>query len=324
MRNIYYSIIDYKEIHPIRFWIFILGIIIFLAVLTYIINRLVKHRKKESINIPKENSLNNLENTTDNKIQEHISNLKKEENNIFKNYRVLLGVIAVQLFIIISLAIGFSYSENSTNNRPENPSISSSKYIFGIDISHYQGKIDWGEMRTSHHPIEYVFIRSTMGVNGKDRHFKRNWKNAKKYNYIRGAYHYYRPNENSAKQFANFKSVVKIEDGDFIPILDIEKESRFGRKKLREGVLNWLKLAEKEYGVKPMIYTGLTFYLHNLKGYVNDYPLWIAAYSGKHRLKKVDWSFHQFTEKVSVKGIRATVDGNDFQGDMNELKKMCK
>lgn len=322
MRNIYYNIIDYKEIHPIRFWIFILGIIIFLVVLTYIINRLLEHRKKESINIPKENSLNKLENTTDDKIQLNNSNFKKEESNIFKNYRVLLGVIGVQLFIIISIAISLLYSENST--RPENPSISNSKYMFGIDISHYQGKIDWSEMRTSHHPIEYVFIRSTMGVNGKDMHYKRNWKNAKKYNYIRGAYHYYRPNENSTKQFNNFKSVVNLEDGDFVPILDIEKESKYGRKKLLEGVLNWLKLAEEEYGVKPMIYTGLTFYQHVLKGYVDDYPLWIAAYSGKHRLKGVKWNFHQFTEKVSVKGIRTTVDGNDFQGDMNELKEMCR
>jgi GH25 family lysozyme M1 (1,4-beta-N-acetylmuramidase) len=82
-------------------------------------------------------------------------------------------------------------------------------------------------------------------------------------------------------------------------------------------------LAEKEYGVKPLIYTGLTFYTHNLTGYVDDYPLWIAAYSGKHRLKNVNWTFHQFTENVTVKGVRTAVDGNDFKGDLEDLKKMC-
>jgi GH25 family lysozyme M1 (1,4-beta-N-acetylmuramidase) len=96
-----------------------------------------------------------------------------------------------------------------------------------------------------------------MGINGEDRFFEENWEKAKQYNYIRGAYHYYRPNENSLKQFENFKSVVKLDKGDFIPILDIEKESKFGRENLRTGVLNWLKLAEEEYGVKPMIYTSL-------------------------------------------------------------------
>ena len=86
-----------------------------------------------------------------------------------------------------------------------------------------------------------------------------------------------------------------------------------------------MKLAEEEYGVKPMIYTGLNFYQNVLKGHVDDYPLWIAAYSGKHRLDNVDWTFHQFTEKVVVKGIKSnTVDGNDFRGDMDQLHKMLK
>ena len=161
-----------------------------------------------------------------------------------------------------------------------------------------------------------------MGKNRKDHQFLQNWKSAKKHNYVRGAYHYYRPSENSTKQFNNFKSVVRLETGDFIPILDIEKESIFGRKNLRKGILNWLRLAEEAYGVKPMIYTGLSFYNHILKGYVDNYPIWIAAYSGKHRVKNTDWIFHQFTEKVIVNGIREYVDGNDFNGTLEDLKKM--
>ena len=205
---------------------------------------------------------------------------------------------------------------------PENTTISNTEYTFGIDISHYQGKINWDKVKTSSHPIEFVFIRATMGKNRKDSKYLENWNNAQKHNYVRGAYHYYRPNENSTKQFNNFKSVVRLEPGDFIPILDIEKESIFGRKNLRKGILNWLRLAEEAYGVKPMIYTGLSFYNHILKGYVDNYPIWIAAYSGKHRVKNTDWIFHQFTEKVIVNGIREYVDGNDFNGTLEDLKKM--
>ena len=154
-----------------------------------------------------------------------------------------------------------------------------------------------------------------MGKNKKDHQFLQNWKSTKKHNYVRGDYHYYRPSENSTKQFNNFKSVVRLETGDFIPILDIEKESVFGRKNLRKGILNWLKLAEEAYGVKPMIYTGLSFYNHVLKGYVDNYPIWIAAYSGKHRVKNTDWMFHQFTEKVVIKGINEYVD--KIKNDIN-------
>lgn len=204
----------------------------------------------------------------------------------------------------------------------EDVSISTSSYIFGIDLSHYQGVINWEEVSTSLHPIKYVFIRTTMGVNGKDRHFKRNWESAKKHNYIRGAYHYYRPNENSTKQFENFKSTVKLEKGDILPVLDVENESIFGRDYLREGVLNWLKLAEEEYGVKPIIYTGLNFYKTILEGHVEGYPLLIAAYSGNHRLRNVEWTFHQFTENMRVKGIQTTVDGNYFKGDESSLDSL--
>ena len=169
-----------------------------------------------------------------------------EKNDI--NYYAIICVV-------LAIVVGLSYSAKSAKKGitkhtpglaidiPENTAISNTGYTFGIDVSHYQGKINWDTVKTSSHPIEYVFIRATMGKNKKDHQFLQNWKSAKKQDYVRGAYHYYRPSENSTKQFNNFKSVVSLETGDFIPILDIEKESIFGRKNLRKGILNWLKLA---------------------------------------------------------------------------------
>lgn len=321
MKQIYYYIIDYKEIHPIKFWSIIIGVIIFQSVIFYIINRLLKSTRKIKTNkLEKEKKLQ-IEAKPE--IVEDLEPSKEQAIiNKSNSSKLLIGIITAQIAIIIFLLGIVFFYEKTADNISENPSISSSEYVFGIDVSHYQGKIDWNELSTSHHSIEFIFIRATMGVDDIDRCFERNWNNAKANNYIRGAYHYYRPNENSTKQFENFKSVVRLENGDFFPVLDIEKESRFGREKLREGVLNWLKLAEEEYGVKPIVYTGLKFYQHILKGHIDDYPLWIAAYSGKHRLKPVEWTFHQFTEKVRVKGIKSTVDGNDFKGDLIELNKI--
>lgn len=198
-----------------------------------------------------------------------------------------------------------------------------SHYLFGIDISHYQGEIKWHEVKDSEHPIEFVFIRSTMGKDGKDTHYHKNWIDAKEHDYIRGAYHYYRPNEDSNEQFQNFAETVTLVDGDFPPILDIEERSRFGDKKLRAGVLNWLHLAEAKYGIKPVVYTGKHFYDTHLKGYIEDYPLWIAAYSGKGRVSDVNWTFHQFSETVKIPGIDTHVDGNSFNLSMDDLKSMC-
>jgi len=196
-----------------------------------------------------------------------------------------------------------------------------SEYIFGIDISHYQGHINWNNVERSKHPIKFVFIRSTMGSFAKDKKFRRNWKKAKKHDLIRGAYHYYRPNENSTKQFENFKSSVRLGKGDLPPVLDVEVESKKGRAYLRKGVKNWLKLAEEHYGVKPIIYTGSNFYKHVLKGHVDGYTLWIADYNGKPH--NVDWHFHQFTDQVRVKGILHYVDGNNFRGKVQDLRGLC-
>lgn len=205
----------------------------------------------------------------------------------------------------------------------ENLSISHSEYTFGIDVSHYQGKISWSKVKKSHHPIKFVFIRSTMGKDGIDKEFQNNWVGAKESGFMRGAYHYYRPNENSTDQFNNFKRQVELEKGDLYPVLDIEEMSEYGLENLQKGITNWLKLAEEEYGVKPIIYSGRSFYINNLKGKFSLYPFWVASYSSKDKLNKIDWLFHQFTDKVRVSGIPELTDGNDFKGTEEELLGFC-
>lgn len=315
MEQAHYYIVLYKDLHPIRFWMLLIGVIVLLSAVIGILIRSLKKAGKI-----KENNQKETEWEAKLPLVEHVNARKKQAHRTKVNrLKLWIGIGALPLAICIVLIALLLLYEKLSVGITENPTISSSTYVFGIDVSHYQGKIDWAQVSTSKHPIEFVFMRATMGEDGVDRYFKRNWRNAKRYNYVRGAYHYYRPNENSTKQFQNFKSVVTLEQGDFYPVLDIEKEGRYGRKNLREGVLNWLKLAEEAYGVKPIVYTGLKFYHFILKGHIDGYPLWIAAYSGKHRLHNVRWTFHQFTDKVRVKGIQAAVDGNDFNGAFQEL-----
>lgn len=192
---------------------------------------------------------------------------------------------------------------------------------FGIDVSQYNGDIDWKIVKNQekHAPIQFVIIRSTMGDDRKDKKFQENWDAAKKEGFIVGAYHYYDPNENSNKQAQNYIKTVDVKKGDIIPILDIEIPSKIqSMKKLRAGLKNWLDVAETHYGVTPMIYTGYAFYRNNLMPYkeFNKYPLWIAAYSEHRRddtiIKKA--AIYQFAEHVRVPGIPENwTDGNDVR-----------
>ena len=148
--------------------------------------------------------------------------------------------------VVLAIVVGLFYSAKSAKkgvskhtprlaiDTPENTAISNTEHTFGIDISHYQGKINWDKVKTSSHPIEYVFVRATMGKNRKDSKFLENWKNAQKHNYVRGAYHYYRPSENSTKQFNNFKSVVKIRNWRFYTHTRYRKGKYFWKKKSKK------------------------------------------------------------------------------------------
>ena len=240
--------------------------------------------------------------------------------NFIDNDVLIVTVLIVVIALLMFFFLGRADTPRKTMERKSHRSSSS---VFGIDVSHYQGLIKWNHVRNSHHPIKYVFIRATMGVDGKDKQFSHNWRGAKKCNYLRGAYHYYRPTEDGTSQFDNFKRKVKLKPGDLPPVLDIEDLGGLPASHVRKGVLNWLKQAEEHYGVKPIVYTGRTFYQHHLHGYVDDYPLWIASYSGKHMLGGIDWHFHQFTEKVRVTGIQHETDGNDFRGSLDNLSAMC-
>lgn len=197
-------------------------------------------------------------------------------------------------------------------------------HLFGFDVSHYQSAIEWKEIDSLYNKfaIDYVFLRATMGVDGVDKTFDFNWKKAKSRLLVRGAYHYYRPDENSTLQAENFIKNTALEPGDFFPVLDIEElPKEQSKEKMREGLKNWLLIVEKHYGVKPIIYSGANFYEHHLKEHFPEYKIWIAKYSLFNEKMNDDWHFWQFTDKGTVNGVETKVDLNIFKGDRYDLKQ---
>jgi len=192
----------------------------------------------------------------------------------------------------------------------------------GIDVSEYQGVIDWKAVDNVEgtFPIGFVFIRATAGNDRPDNYFRNNWSNAKKNNIIRGAYHYYRPNENSLEQAALFIKTVRLKKGDLPPVLDIERlPKNQSLDSLKVGLKRWLNKVEAYYGVKPIIYTGEKYYADFLHEEFSDYPFWIANYNLFVEEIKDEWLFWQFSEKATIEGINGPVDINIFNGTDKEL-----
>lgn len=197
----------------------------------------------------------------------------------------------------------------------------------GIDVSEYQGDIEWSAVETldNDYKISFVFIRATVGDDRLDKRFKENWLKAKENQLIRGAYHYYRPNENSIEQAELFIETVTLQKGDLPPVLDIEQlPKNQSVERLKIGLRRWLNKVEEHYKVKPIIYTGERYYDDFLKEEFSDYLFWIANYNFYREKLDEDWLFWQFTEKATVSGINGNVDVNIFNGDLQQLQFITK
>lgn len=194
--------------------------------------------------------------------------------------------------------------------------------VAGIDISQYQGNINWEKVDSiGKFKLHFVFIRATVGTDKADEKFKFNWIQSKKHKFLRGAYHYYRPDENSKAQALNFINQVCLKKGDFPPVLDIEKlPENQSMEKLKEGLKNWLQTVEQHYKVKPIIYSGEKYYEDFLKKEFSDYSFWVANYNFWVTNCKDDWLFWQFSEKASISGIDEQVDLNIYNGSPKMLQ----
>lgn len=196
-----------------------------------------------------------------------------------------------------------------------------SKYtIHGIDVSSYQGKIDWKKVKDMHEDelhISFAFIKATEGLAHIDPYFRRNWHEAPKAGITCGAYHYFKPKRSGLWQARFFLQKVKPEKGDLPLVVDIEELSGVSPAKMRKELTSFLDFIERKTGVRPLIYTNISFYQDYLQGYFDDYILWIAHYY-KPELKvrgKVNWRFWQHSDMATIDGINYLVDMNVFNGD---------
>ncbi|MDT3402205.1 glycoside hydrolase family 25 protein [Mucilaginibacter terrae] len=198
--------------------------------------------------------------------------------------------------------------------------------IHGIDVSYAQGKIDWPKVRAMEEDsvrIKFAFMKATEGLLTVDPYFKRNWREAAKNGIRCGAYHFFRPYKSGLWQARFFLQNVNIESGDLPPVVDIERLDNVKPEVMRKELHEFLKHVESKLHVKPVIYTGLSFYKDYLEGDFEDYPLWIAHYN-KPQLKagkNTNWWFWQHSETAHINGINHTVDFDAFKGDSIQFEQ---
>ena len=207
-----------------------------------------------------------------------------------------------------------------------NPAYPEGYDVRGIDISHYQERINWEKLRNASigdAPVSFVFIKATEGEKLFDDNFNRNFANAKRNDLIRGAYHFFVPGIDPRRQAEFYLKMALLEPGDLPPVLDIEKKGDLTPEQLRRDVRIWFDVVEKEYGVKPILYTSYKFKMQFLNTPEFDaYPYWIAHYYVEKLAYKGTWTFWQHTDCGKLSGIKGYVDCNIFNGSLQDLQSL--
>ena len=243
--------------------------------------------------------------------------------------RFFFSVLAAAILFLGGYLLwkSWAYHKIKFTRYPEFGIVIPDKYsIHGIDVSKYQDMIAWEEvkaMNVKNIQLGFSFIKATEGIGNTDPQFYRNWKKAKENEIIRGAYHFFIGSKDGKMQAENFIDKVKLESGDFPPVLDIEQLNGSSAAAFKKEAKRWLDVVENYYNVKPIIYTNIDFYNRNLGSEFDSYPLWVAHYyqPDEPRINR-GWVFWQHSQEGRVNGILSKVDFNVFNGDSLEFKNL--
>ena len=217
--------------------------------------------------------------------------------------------------VLMASCTGPGIRHNGEPQREVPPRNELAKYD-GIDISSYQGYIDWGKV-SSDKDIRFVYIKATEGATYRSPHYIHNITQARRYGLLVGSYHYLTSSSSIDNQFNNFSNYALKDVQDLMPMLDVEVRGNWSRSQLIDSVNKFCDLVEEHYGVQPMIYSTMGFYNKNLTPYFNKHKLYIGRYSNSE--PEINWqgeyTIWQYSENGIIPGIDAYVDLCRFRKD---------
>lgn len=257
------------------------------------------------------------------------STRKKNKQKDLRWLHILVATIATSVFLFFAYHLVFKRNifpfKVCEGEKAYLVCLPEGHSTFGLDISHHQGDIKWErvkEEQAANAPLKFVYIKATEGRDHKDKRFTRNWQEAKKHGFIRGAYHYFTTASSGDAQANMFIRNVKLEKGDLPPMVDIE-ESPKDKAAFALELKKFILRLEEHYGVKPLIYSYPKFHEKHLQDpFFKDYGLWIAHYYVDTPNISREWTMWQFTDLGKVPGIKNKVDINVIEGGEERLREL--
>jgi len=124
---------------------------------------------------------------------------------------------------------------------------------FGIDVSTYQGAINWQVI--AEHDVEFVIIRDGISWGYIDKRFAENWAGAKAVNIPRACYHVQYPGQGAQRQFDNMMRALNGDTGEGAIELDCELDLAQTPKTITNEILQFGELVYRETNRPMTIYS---------------------------------------------------------------------
>lgn len=160
----------------------------------------------------------------------------------------------------------------------------------GIDVSNWQGHINYSEVKAS--GIQVVYIKSSQGTNITDAYFRTNYENAKANGLNLGFYHYVtaRSDEEATREAEYFSSVISGTSPDCKLAMDFESFGNLSKDEINSISRIFLSKVKELTGKDMVIYSDAYNAKNTFsKELANEYPLWIAEYGVETPTENINW-----------------------------------
>lgn len=239
--------------------------------------------------------------------------------------RMLLALAAV--LVTAALALLF-YTGRLQFNYPSDAAYP----IRGVDVSAYQGEIDWPTLAGQ--GIDFAFIKATEGSKFVDERFSFNWENAAETNLRIGAYHFFSFDSPGSTQAENFIRTVDDREDMLPPVVDVEFYGKYRRQRpediagVREELHTMLEMLTQAYGVRPILYVTRASYDLLIAGEFAEYDIWFRNILRAPRLSDGrEWVFWQYSDRGRLEGydgVEKFIDLNVFYGSKEKFESYGK
>ncbi|SEP06655.1 GH25 family lysozyme [Amycolatopsis saalfeldensis] len=198
----------------------------------------------------------------------------------------------------------------------------------GIDVSSYQGNVNWASYWSA--GKKFAYVKATEGTGYTNAYFTQQYNGSYNVGMIRGAYHYGRPDLSGGAAQADYFVAHGggwSKDGKTLPgTLDIEwgpNSACYGLG--TSAMVAWIKAFSDEYHKKttrwPVIYTATSWWSQctgNGGDFSSTNPLWVARYASSAGTLPYKWGFYTFWQYSST-----PIDQDSFSADISRLKVLA-